>query len=77
LLRVILASVPAVGFAIIFREFGFYDLIPGQLGLLVGLIVTWAFGVLSYALIASFLQVSELHALKGLIVRKLRGSQVA
>ena len=77
LLRVILASVPAVTFAVLFRRFGFYDLIPGQLGLLAGLLVTWAFGVLSYALIASFLQVSELHALKGLIVRKLRGSQVA
>jgi len=41
------------------------------------LMATWGFGLISYAVIASLLQVSEMHALKALILRKLRGSQVA
>ena len=77
LLRVLISCIPALAFAFVYREFGFYELIPGQAGLLLGLMATWGFGLISYAVIASLLQVSELHALKALILRKLRGSQVA
>ncbi len=72
LLRVLIATIPAIVFAYFFRRVGLYDLIPGQLGLLVGLAITWAFGVISYVLIASILHVSELRALRETVSRKLK-----
>ncbi|MEY2673092.1 MAG: putative peptidoglycan biosynthesis protein MviN [Actinomycetota bacterium] len=77
LVRVLIAAIPAVFFAYFFREYGLYAVVDGQLGVLLGLIATWGFGLLSYALIAIYLRVSELQALKELVIRKLRGSQVA
>jgi len=77
LIRVLIATVPALLFAYFFREFGLYSVVDGQLGILLGLLATWGFGLLSYALIAISLRVSELQALKELVIRKLRGSQVA
>lgn len=77
LVRVLIAAIPAVFFAYFFRAYGLYAVVDGQLGVLLGLIATWGFGLLSYALIAIYLRVSELQALKELIIRKLRGSQVA
>ncbi len=77
LVRVLISAIPAVFFAYFFREYGLYAVVDGQLGVLLGLIATWGFGLLSYALIAIYLRVSELQALKELVIRKLRGSQVA
>ena len=76
LLRVLVASIPAIGFALAFRRFGLYDLISGQLGLFAGLIATWGFGLLSYTITANFLRVGEVQTLKSLFMRKLRGSKV-
>lgn len=77
LVRVIVAIIPAAAIAYVYRLLNLYELLPGQLGLLVGLIAVWGFGLISYAVIANFMQVSELQALRKLIVGKLRGSQVA
>ena len=77
LLRVLVAIIPALGFAYFFREFGIYSRTPGQLGLLIGLVGVWGFGLISYFLIANFLRVSELQTLTKLIIGKLRGSQGA
>ena len=76
LLRVLVASIPAIGFALAFRRFGLYDVISGQLGLFAGLIATWGFGLLSYTITANFLRVGEVQTLKSLFMRKLRGSKV-
>jgi len=76
LLRVLVASIPAIGFALAFRRFGLYEVISGQLGLFAGLIATWGFGLLSYTITANFLRVGEVQTLKSLFMRKLRGSKV-
>lgn len=81
LLRVLIASVPAFALGLITHRLGLYDLvpnrlgIPSQLGLLIGLIFTWGAGLVSYFIIANFLRVSELSALRALAVSKLRGSK--
>lgn len=77
LLRVLISTIPALIFALVFREYGLYSVVDGQLGIFIGLVATWGFGLLSYVLIATTLQVSEVKTLKELIISKLRGSQVA
>lgn len=75
LVRVLIASIPAFALGLVMRRLGLYDLIPGQIGLLVGLIFTWVAGLTSYFVIANFMRVSELTTLKTLALKKIRGSK--
>lgn len=75
LLRVLVATIPALAFAYLFRLLDIYQVVPGQFGLLLGLVATWGFGLLSYLLIANFMQISELQALRKLIRSKFAGSR--